>query len=113
MQQYTEVLQETDSKEEQDVEEVISTSQIKEMLGMWERRSESIKKKQPEKVATGRAAVLYDDTCLTHFCNILRCRIKQTLDGFLKREADKSEGSAAEKPNISEDDYVFLNDKRQ
>ncbi|GFU02620.1 HTH CENPB-type domain-containing protein [Nephila pilipes] len=63
--------------------ESISTSEIKEILGMWERISQFVEKKQPEKVATGRASDLFNDTCLTHFRNILRGRKKQTsLDMF-------------------------------
>ena len=54
----------------------------------------------------GRVAALYNDTCLTHFWNILKGMIKQTsLDRFLlKRAADKSEESVANKSNVSEDD---------
>ena len=65
------------------MEEVISTSEIKEILGMWERVSQFVEKKHPEKVATGRASELFNDTCLTHFRNILKGRKKQTsLDRF-------------------------------
>ena len=38
------------------MEEVISTREIKEILGMWERVSQFVEKKHPEKVATGRAS---------------------------------------------------------
>ncbi|GBL82599.1 hypothetical protein AVEN_263684-1 [Araneus ventricosus] len=65
-------------------EDTISTSEIKEILGMWERVSQFVEKKHPEKVATGRASELYNDTCLTHFRTILQGRKKQTsLDSFL------------------------------
>ncbi|UYV76721.1 hypothetical protein LAZ67_14001873 [Cordylochernes scorpioides] len=71
----------------------ISTSEIKEILGMWERVSQFVEKKHPEKVATGRASDLFNDTCLTHFRNILRGRKKQTsLDMFFsKRPTDRRE----------------------
>ncbi|KAM5158227.1 tigger transposable element-derived protein 1-like [Mantella aurantiaca] len=52
-QQHTEVLQEIGSEEEPEMEEVISTSELKEILGMWERISQFVEKKHPEKVATG------------------------------------------------------------
>ena len=63
---------------EESEEEVIPTSEIKEILGMWEKVSQFVEKKHPEKVATGRASDLFNDTCLTHFRNILRGRKKQT-----------------------------------
>uniref|UniRef100_UPI00358F0D9F tigger transposable element-derived protein 1-like isoform X2 n=1 Tax=Myxine glutinosa TaxID=7769 RepID=UPI00358F0D9F len=100
-QQNTEVLQEINA-EEPEAEMVIATSEIKEMLGMWEKISEFIEKKHPEKVATGRALALCNDTCLTHFRNILKGRKKQTsLDRFLlKRPASESEESVAKKAKV-------------
>ncbi|XP_051783372.1 tigger transposable element-derived protein 1-like isoform X1 [Erpetoichthys calabaricus] len=97
-QQHKEVLQEI-----REVEEVISTSEIKKMLGMWEKLSDFIQKKHPEKVATGRAMVLFNDTCLTHFRNILKGRMKQTsLDRCLsKTPADESEEGVAKRAKIS------------
>ena len=80
-QQHTEVMQEIGFEESE--KEVISTSEIKEILGMWERVSQFVKKKHPERVAIGRAFDLLNDTCLTHFRNILRGMKKQTsLDMF-------------------------------
>ena len=86
-------------------EEVISTSEIKEILGMWERVSQFVEKKHPEKVATSRASDLFNDTCLTHFRNILRGRKKQTsLDMFFsKRPTGESEKNVAKKAKTSED----------
>ena len=78
-QQHSGVLQEIRFEEEPEVEEVISTSEIKEILGMWERVSQFVEKKHPEKVATGRGSELFnDDTCLTHFRGILKGRKKQS-----------------------------------
>ena len=87
------------------MEEVISTSEIKEILGMWERVSQFVEKKHPEKVATGRASELFNDTCLTHFRNILKGRKKQTsLDRFFfKQPAGESEESVAKKAKTSEE----------
>jgi len=103
--QHTEVLQEISSKEEAEPEEVISTSEIKEMLAMWEKLSSFIEKKHPEEVATGRASSLFNDTCLTHFRNILKGRKKQTtLDRLLfKRPASESAESAAKKAKTNEE----------
>ncbi|UYV65222.1 hypothetical protein LAZ67_3003636 [Cordylochernes scorpioides] len=64
-QQHTEVMQVIGFEESE--EGVISTSEIKEILGMWERVSQFVEKKHPEKVTTGRASDLFNDTCLTHF----------------------------------------------
>ncbi|GLV46361.1 hypothetical protein CBL_20709 [Carabus blaptoides fortunei] len=69
----------------EEVPEVISRSEIKEVLGMWEKGSDFIKK-NPEKVATERAIELFNDTCLIHFKHILKRRMKQTsLDRFLSK----------------------------
>ncbi|UYV78234.1 hypothetical protein LAZ67_16000605 [Cordylochernes scorpioides] len=97
-QQYTEVMQVIGFEESE--EEVISTSEIKEILGMWERVSQFVEKKQPEKVATGRASDLFNDTCLTHFRNILRGRKKQTsLDIFFSK---RPTGEARKREKCSE-----------
>ncbi|GIY60997.1 tigger transposable element-derived protein 1 [Caerostris darwini] len=102
-QQHTEVMQEIGFEESE--EEVISTSEIKEILAMWESASQFVEKKHPEKVATGRASDLFNDTCLTHFRNILRGRKKQTsLDMFFsKRPTGESEENVAKKAKTSED----------
>ncbi|GIY46162.1 tigger transposable element-derived protein 1 [Caerostris darwini] len=102
-QQHTEVMQEIGFEESE--EEVISTSEIKEILGMWESVSQFVEKKTPRKVATGRASDLFNDTCLTHFQNILRGRKKQTsLDMFFsKRPTGESEKNVAKKAKTSED----------
>ncbi|GFS79358.1 uncharacterized protein NPIL_67731 [Nephila pilipes] len=101
-QQHTEVMQEIGFEESE--EEVISTSEIKEILGMWERVSQFVEKKHPEKVTTGRASDLFNDTCLTHFRNILRGRKKQTsLDMFSsKRPTSESEKNVAKEAKTSE-----------
>ncbi|GFS73947.1 tigger transposable element-derived protein 1 [Nephila pilipes] len=102
-QQHTEVMQEIGFEKSE--EEVISTSEIKEILGMWERVSQFVEKKHPEKVATGRASDLFNDTCLTHFQNILRGRKKQTFLNmfFSKRPTGESEKNVAKKAKTSED----------
>ncbi|GLV39303.1 hypothetical protein CBL_13837 [Carabus blaptoides fortunei] len=80
MQQHAEVLQDAE-----EVSEVISTKEMKEVLGMWAKVSDFIKKK-PEKVATERAMELFNDTYLIHFKHILKRRMKQTsLDRFLSK----------------------------
>ena len=105
--QHTEVLEEIGgSAVEIEEEEVISTKEIQEMLGMWEKISEFIEKKHPEKVATGRALALCNDTCLTHFRKIMKGRKKQTtMNRFLlKRPAVQSQKSVSKKQKINEKD---------
>ncbi|XP_067132756.1 tigger transposable element-derived protein 1-like [Centruroides vittatus] len=82
-QQQTVVQRKISFEEEPEMEEVISTRDIKEILAMWEKVVEFVDKNHPEKVATGRASELFNETCLTHFRNILKEKKKQTsLDSF-------------------------------
>ncbi|XP_064100870.1 tigger transposable element-derived protein 1-like [Macrobrachium nipponense] len=108
MMQHTKVLEEINTSEE----EVISTGEIKDMLAMWEKLSNFIEKKHPEKVATGRASALFNDTCLSHFRSILKGRQKQSsLDTFLlKRAVSESTESAAKKAKTS-DNQIYVNVK--
>ncbi|XP_066240889.1 tigger transposable element-derived protein 1-like isoform X1 [Saccopteryx leptura] len=102
MMQHTKLLQEISSEEEVELEEVISTSEIKDMLVMWEKLSNFIEKKHPEKVSTGRASALFNDICLSHFRNILKGRQKQTsLDRFLFKSPACE--SAAKKAKTGDD----------
>jgi hypothetical protein len=85
-------------------EQVISTRDIKEILGMWEKVVKFVDKNHPEKVATGRASELFNETCLTHFRNILKGRKKQTsLDSFFKRSAGENEQSVTKKAKTSDE----------
>ena len=47
--QYTNILQEISSEEEVEAEEVISTSEVKEILAMWEKLSRFIKGNSPKR----------------------------------------------------------------
>ncbi|GIY34046.1 uncharacterized protein CDAR_567941 [Caerostris darwini] len=98
----TEVMQEIGFEESE--EEVISTSEIKEILECGRVFHSSWKNTQ-KKVATGRASDLFNDTCLTHFRTFLRGRKKQTsLDMFFsKRPTGESEKNVAKKAKTSED----------
>ena len=58
-QQHTEILQEINEPE---AEEITSTCEMKEVLGMWEKVAEFVENKHPEKIETGRASALFDDT---------------------------------------------------
>ncbi|KAK4324021.1 hypothetical protein Pmani_005333 [Petrolisthes manimaculis] len=107
MQQHTLVLQEIHSEEEETEPKEVNTSAIKEVLGMWEKITEFVAKEHPEKLSTGCALALFDDTCLTHFRNILKRRQKQTsLDKFLvkrrPRQSEESEERVAKKAKTSE-----------
>ncbi|XP_035210407.1 tigger transposable element-derived protein 1-like [Stegodyphus dumicola] len=86
-QQHTMVQRKISFEEEPEMEEVIPTRDTK-ILGMWEKVVEFVDKNHPEKVATGCATELFNETCLTHFRNVLKGRKKQTsLDSFFKRSA--------------------------
>ncbi|XP_015429411.1 PREDICTED: tigger transposable element-derived protein 1-like [Dufourea novaeangliae] len=103
-QQHTVVQRKMSFEEEPEMEEVISTRDIKEILGMWEKVVEFVDKNHPEKVATGRASELFNETCLTHFRNILKGRKKQTsLDRFFKRSAGENEPSVTKKAKNSDE----------
>ncbi|XP_077476956.1 GPI alpha-1,2-mannosyltransferase 3 isoform X1 [Stigmatopora argus] len=58
----------------------IPTGEIVEMLEMWERLSSFVQAKHPEKAATGCASSLFDNTCLSHFRNLLKERKKHLLN---------------------------------
>ena len=83
-QQHSGVLQEIGFEEEPEVEEVISTSEIKEILGECGREFHSSwKRNTPKKLQPVVHRQLFNDTCLTHFRSILKGRKKQTsLDSF-------------------------------
>lgn len=103
-QQHSEVLQEI-SGEEPEVDEVISTSEIKEMLRIWEKIKQFIEKTHPEKVAASRALELCNDTCFTHYRNVLKGRKKKiSMERFLlKQPLSKIEESVAKHPKIKEE----------
>ena len=97
---HMEVMQELSSEEEVEEEKVLTSREIREILGMWQKVSDFVEKRHPEKLHTGRASAYYNDTCLTHFRNILKKRQKQTsLDHFLiKRPRSPSvEGEKAKR----------------
>ena len=91
------VIQDVSSGEEDEPQEVTSTAEIRNILEMWEQVSQFVEKKHPEKVRTGRAAVLYNDTCLTHFKNILKGRQKQaSIHKYFKGENDAKRAKQSE-----------------
>ena len=100
--QHTEVLHEISSEEEVVPEEIIPSREIKDVLAKWQEVSDFVEKKHPEKVSTGRASALFNDTCLMHFRNILKGRQKQTsLDKFFKRPLASGSDSLAKKSKPS------------
>ncbi|XP_039618118.1 tigger transposable element-derived protein 1-like [Polypterus senegalus] len=95
--QRTEALQEISGSEEEVETEEISTSEIKEVLGMWEKVTSFTERKHPEKVATSRSAANYDDTCLAHFRKLLKSRQKQTsLHRYLYTKTETAISESAE-----------------
>ena len=69
-------------------------------MGYYEKVTDFIEKKSPEKVHTGRITAQFNDICLTQFRNILKSREKQSsLDRFFKKRhlSSDSEGGSGEK----------------
>lgn len=76
--------EEVKPEKEVESEDEPTSREITDILGKWQEVSDFIEKRHPEKLSTGRASALFNDTCLTYFRNILRRRRKQTtLDGFI------------------------------
>ena len=69
------------------------------MLAMWEKMQAFVKKKQPEKLKSGRALAPCSDTCLRQFRDVLKGRNKQSsLDRFIyKRPASESAESPSKR----------------
>ncbi|XP_035204883.1 tigger transposable element-derived protein 1-like [Stegodyphus dumicola] len=83
LQQHTVVQRKISFEEEPEMEEVIPTRDIKQILEMWENVVEFVDKNHREKVATSRASELFNETCLTDFRNTLTGRkIQTSLDSF-------------------------------
>ena len=67
-------------------EEKASTAEIKDVLDMYHRVSEFVRKNHPEKIQTGRAIDHFTDTCMSHFKKILKSRQKQaSLDRYFTK----------------------------
>lgn len=76
--------------EVEDEAPVVTTAEIKEVLAVYQKVTDFVEKNHPEKVHTNRAAAQYNDTCLTHFRNILKSRQRQTSqDHFFQQEASR------------------------
>ena len=83
---HEEVMQELSSEEEVEQVEEIPSREIREMLAKWQDVADFVEKKHPDKLSTGRATTLFNDTCLAYFRNILKRRQKQTsLDKYFKK----------------------------
>ncbi|XP_064083867.1 tigger transposable element-derived protein 1-like [Macrobrachium nipponense] len=96
--QHSEVLQELSSEEEVEEEDRLSTKEIRDMLAKWQEYSGFMEKRHPDKLACGRALAFCNNTCVRHFCNILKGRQKQTsLDRFLLKSEGESESKRRQK----------------
>ncbi|KAL6464622.1 hypothetical protein MHYP_G00269390 [Metynnis hypsauchen] len=108
-QQQSEVLKAWEEETVEEEEEMVATKDMKEM-SMWEKLREFVEKNHLEKVATVRAADLFNNTCLTHFRNILKGRSKQTSLGMflikrpLRDESDSRKVKKQCRLSESEDD---------
>lgn len=90
--------------EAEDIEEeaIITTAEIKRILGCHQQVVEFVEKHHPQKLQVCRMTAQFDSVCLTHFRNILKSRTKQTsLDQFfsrsVKRSTDESESESDSK----------------
>ena len=101
--------------EEEDIEEVgnvLSSAEIKRILGCHQEVVDFVEKHHPQKLQVCRAASQFDTICLTHFRNILKSRTKQaSLDKYFTKAIKRSSSSRDEesesvakksKPEVSE-----------
>ena len=58
------------------MQELISTSEINEMLAMLKKLSSFIEKRRPEKDLIGRASTGFNDTCWSYFHEFFNSRQK-------------------------------------
>ena len=106
---HSEVMKEISTEEDVEPEEKLTSSEIRDILGKWQEVSDFIEKRHPEKLSTGRASALFNDTCLTFFRNILKRRQKQTsLDRYFKKalpvRSESQDESEAKRPRPDSDE---------
>ena len=112
---HSEVMLELSSEEEVEPVEELTSREIHDILGKWQEVSDFVEKRHPEKMSTGRASALFNDTCLTFFRNILKKRQKQTsLDRYFstvsretkraRPESDETQENEAKKAQHESDD---------
>ena len=112
---HSEVMLELSSEEEVEPVEELTSREIHDILGKWQEVSDFVEKRHPEKMSTGRASALFNDTCLTFFRNILKKRQKQTsLDRYFstvsretkraRPESDETQENKAKKAQHESDD---------
>ena len=80
--------------------QVITSTEIKKILGYYKKVTDFIEKKHHEKVHTGGITAQFNDICLAHFRNILKSKEKQSSwDRFFKkwRLSSDIEGGSKEK----------------
>ncbi|XP_068212019.1 uncharacterized protein [Palaemon carinicauda] len=103
---HSEVMMELSSEEDVEPEEELTS---REILGKWQEVFDFVERRHPEKLSTGRASTLFNDTCLTFFRNILKRRQKQTsLDRYFVKfsRSENQEESEAKKARREGDDDV-------
>ena len=92
---------------EKNLSEVLPTSDIKEMLAMWQKAQHNVEKCHPQKLSACCAAALVNDNGVDYFCAILNSRTRQiTLDRFFKKRSAsaQSDGSRAKNVRVSDED---------
>lgn len=92
--QQQKVIEDLSSEEEgREDTPTLSSSEIKEILMMWEKVQSFVEHHHPNKAVSGRAGALFNDNAMSHFRGILLRKQKQvSLDKFLlKKRQQQSE----------------------
>ena len=94
--QQQKVVEELSSGEEEIREDSLSSSEIKEVLIMWEKMQNFVEKHHPNKAVSGRCMNLFNDNAMSHF------RQKQvSLDKFLVKLSKRQSSDPEPQPDPS------------
>ncbi|XP_068250614.1 tigger transposable element-derived protein 1-like [Palaemon carinicauda] len=89
--QQQEVTEENSSEEEEQSDKPLVSSEIREMLRLWETLQNFVVKHHQDEALAGQAVNLFTDNAMSHFHTILKKKENQpSLDGFLIKDKCKS-----------------------
>ena len=75
-------------EEEEQVDESLTSNEVREMYKMWETVQNFVEKHHLNKAVTVQTINLFNDNAMSHSCEILKRRQKQvSLDRFLVKAA--------------------------
>ena len=99
----------TEAVEEEEEEHQLSTAELKEMLGHWEKFSKVLQTHHPNKMNAVRSVNLLEENAVEHFRNMLKMRQKQsTIDRFFvkmpKRASSADESESAKRAKLASSD---------